>query len=326
MVFLLRSAARYGEQWRKFLEPWRERGSAPRPHLFEVDFGLTVTEGATAYGPLVIRTAEVEVRVSGRIDRVDLVPLADGVGFWIIDYKTGRSEHYTGADLREFRKLQLTLYALAVEEVLLAGQGARPLGLAFNIGMKLPAHLAATGKAMLAHLDPTAVRALYPGTRATALPRLAGDPNRLQQIFNNLVGNAVKYTQAEGKVKVSVERLDRNLRFMVKDNGMGISPEDQAHIFDRFYRVRRPETENIEGTGLGLAIVKKLIEAHKGQIGLESSLGEGTTCAMLAILVSAQRDSIFAQRRAQCLTTCTRGVREHAVELEQHGVDHESKS
>ncbi len=109
------------------------------------------------------------------------------------------------------------------------------------------------------------------------LPELAGDPNRLQQIFSNLVGNAVKYTPAQGKVWVSVERLDRNLRFMVKDNGMGISPEDQAHIFDRFYRVRRPETENIEGTGLGLAIVKKLIEAHNGQIGLESSLGEGTT-------------------------------------------------
>jgi signal transduction histidine kinase len=110
-----------------------------------------------------------------------------------------------------------------------------------------------------------------------SLPQLAGDPDRLQQIFSNLVGNAVKYTPAQGKVNVSVERLDRNLRFMVKDNGMGISPEDQAHIFDRFYRVRRPETENIEGTGLGLAIVKKLIEAHKGQIGLESSLGEGTT-------------------------------------------------
>ncbi len=109
------------------------------------------------------------------------------------------------------------------------------------------------------------------------LPLLAGDPERLLQIFNNLVGNAVKYTQPEGTVTFAVEQLEHNLRFMVKDNGIGISPEEQAHIFDRFYRVRRPETENIEGTGLGLAIVKKLIEAHNGQIGLESSLGEGTT-------------------------------------------------
>ncbi|HVU15100.1 MAG TPA: ATP-binding protein, partial [Phototrophicaceae bacterium] len=109
------------------------------------------------------------------------------------------------------------------------------------------------------------------------LPPIAGDPNRLKQIFTNLIGNSVKYTQPEGHVQVAVEQIDHNLRVMVKDNGIGISPEDQAHIFDRFYRVRRPETENIEGTGLGLAIVKKLIEAHKGQIGLESSLGEGTT-------------------------------------------------
>jgi signal transduction histidine kinase len=58
---------------------------------------------------------------------------------------------------------------------------------------------------------------------------------------------------------------------------MGISPEDQAHIFERFYRVRRPETDSIEGTGLGLAIVKSLVEAHQGQIGIESRLGEGTT-------------------------------------------------
>ena len=109
------------------------------------------------------------------------------------------------------------------------------------------------------------------------LPQLAGDRQRLMQIFSNIIGNAVKYTPPLGSVRISVEDVDCNLRFTVKDNGLGISPEDQAHIFDRFYRVRRAETEDIEGTGLGLAIVKKLIDVHKGQIGLESSLGEGTT-------------------------------------------------
>ncbi len=58
---------------------------------------------------------------------------------------------------------------------------------------------------------------------------------------------------------------------------MGISPEDQAQVFARFFRVRTPETENIEGTGLGLAIVKSLVEAHGGQVGLESRLGKGST-------------------------------------------------
>ncbi len=112
---------------------------------------------------------------------------------------------------------------------------------------------------------------------APNLPQLAGDRQRLLQIFSNIIGNAVKYTPPSGHVYISVENADCNLRFIVQDDGLGISPEDQAHIFDRFYRVRRAETEGIEGTGLGLAIVKKLIDVHNGQIGLESSLGEGTT-------------------------------------------------
>jgi signal transduction histidine kinase len=58
---------------------------------------------------------------------------------------------------------------------------------------------------------------------------------------------------------------------------MGIGPEDQAQIFERFYRVRRPETDSIDGTGLGLAIVKSLVESHNGKIDLKSELGEGST-------------------------------------------------
>jgi ATP-dependent helicase/DNAse subunit B len=128
---LLRLAARYGAQWQKFLKPWQERGVVPRPHFFEVDFGLPRAEGEIPYEPLIIRANGVEVRVSGRVDRVDLAELADGVGFWVIDYKTGRSTHYTSTDLAEYRRLQLTLYALAVEEVLLVERPARPLGLAY---------------------------------------------------------------------------------------------------------------------------------------------------------------------------------------------------
>lgn len=112
---------------------------------------------------------------------------------------------------------------------------------------------------------------------SAALPPVAGDPMRLTQVFNNLVNNAVKYTPPEGKVRVWAELGEGTIRVAVQDNGLGISPEDQARIFDRFYRVRRAETENIEGTGLGLAIVKRLVEAHRGDIGLESHLGEGST-------------------------------------------------
>ncbi len=109
------------------------------------------------------------------------------------------------------------------------------------------------------------------------LPPIKADRSRMRQILINLIGNGVKYTGTEGWVKIGAEIKSNTLRISIQDNGMGISPEDQIHVFERFYRVRRPETDNIEGTGLGLAIVKSLVEAHGGQITVESKLGEGTT-------------------------------------------------
>ena len=100
-----------------------------------------------------VRIDEVEVRVSGRIDRVDTTELDDGVGFWIIDYKTGSSTHYTGKALVEYRRLQLTLYALAVEEVLLAGQAARPLGLAYWLVGEAGPKVALPGRSTAQWLD-----------------------------------------------------------------------------------------------------------------------------------------------------------------------------
>lgn len=109
------------------------------------------------------------------------------------------------------------------------------------------------------------------------VPLVSGEAFRLQQIFNNLISNAVKYTPPDGEVIVSIEDRGATVRISVQDNGIGITPEDQARVFERFYRVRRPETDSIDGTGLGLAIVKSLVEAHHGKIRLESELGKGTT-------------------------------------------------
>ncbi|MBI1918205.1 MAG: exodeoxyribonuclease V subunit gamma [Planctomycetes bacterium] len=130
---LLRVAARYRGQWQEFVKPWATLEVRPEPYFFEIDFGLPVDSEVPAalHGPLVIRGDELEVRISGRIDRVDVAKLGGDLGFWIIDYKTGRAEHYTSKALVGFEKLQLTLYALAVEEVLLAGEAVRPLGLAY---------------------------------------------------------------------------------------------------------------------------------------------------------------------------------------------------
>jgi signal transduction histidine kinase len=109
------------------------------------------------------------------------------------------------------------------------------------------------------------------------LDLILGDRDRLRQVFTNLLTNAIKYGRDDGWINVEVSGLGSVVQVTVADNGMGISPDDQAQVFDRFYRVRRPETDAIEGTGLGLAIVKSLVELHKGLIDLESTLGKGTT-------------------------------------------------
>jgi signal transduction histidine kinase len=109
------------------------------------------------------------------------------------------------------------------------------------------------------------------------LPTINGERSRLNQIFSNLIGNAIKYTPPGGEIRIKAELRGPVMRVAIEDNGLGISPEDLPHIFDRFYRVRRAETESIDGTGLGLAIVKSLVEAHYGKIRVESRLGEGST-------------------------------------------------
>jgi two-component system phosphate regulon sensor histidine kinase PhoR len=109
------------------------------------------------------------------------------------------------------------------------------------------------------------------------IPPVAGDQQRLTQVFNNVIGNAIKYTPPQGRIVIGASPREDAVTVSIADTGIGISPEDQGKIFDRFYRVRRAETEQIDGTGVGLSIVKRLVEAHHGQIGLESTVGQGTT-------------------------------------------------
>jgi len=129
---MLRLAIRYPVQWQQLVGPWQPLQVKPEPFLFEADFGLPAEEGQEPRPPLILRSNDIEVRISGRIDRVDVAELDDGeMGFWVIDYKTGRGDYYTSRAIVEFQRLQLTLYALAVEEVLLADRNARPLGMAY---------------------------------------------------------------------------------------------------------------------------------------------------------------------------------------------------
>jgi ATP-dependent helicase/nuclease subunit B len=133
---LHRSAAKYRGHWEGFVDPWRKAKAVLTPHLLEADFGLVTLEvqsGAVsdAATPLVISVGGVEVRIGGRIDRVDVAAIGDEIGFWVIDYKTGRAAKYTAGELTRFERLQLPLYAMAVEQVFFPGRKARPLGLAY---------------------------------------------------------------------------------------------------------------------------------------------------------------------------------------------------
>lgn len=109
------------------------------------------------------------------------------------------------------------------------------------------------------------------------LPIVNADPDRLEQILTNLVGNAVQYTPPGGKITVSAHAKRDEVSIAVRDTGIGISPEAQDKIFDRFFRADDPRVQNTSGTGLGLSIVHSLVKLHGGQIKVESEVEEGTT-------------------------------------------------
>lgn len=103
-----------------------------------------------------------------------------------------------------------------------------------------------------------------------------GDAHKLDQMINNLVGNAVKYTPDGGIITLSLCEEDGWARLDVSDTGMGIAPEHLPHLFDRFYRVDKARSRAAGGTGLGLAIVKGIAEQHGGRVAVTSELGKGT--------------------------------------------------
>lgn len=122
------------------------------------------------------------------------------------------------------------------------------------------------------------------------LPLIEANETRLQQVFHNLVGNAIKYTPEKGQVTIKAFPHDSEIRVQVIDTGLGIPAADQPHIFEKFYRVRGEHVESIKGTGLGLAITKSIVEKHGGRIWLESVFGEGSTfTTALPILATNQK-------------------------------------
>ena len=105
-----------------------------------------------------------------------------------------------------------------------------------------------------------------------------GDVNRLDQVLANLVDNAIKYGRAQGSVRVGGKKLaNGGLEIFVRDDGPGIPPEAIDRVFERFYRVDKARSRDQGGTGLGLSIVKHIVQAHGGEVRVESELGKGAT-------------------------------------------------
>jgi len=106
---------------------------------------------------------------------------------------------------------------------------------------------------------------------------ITGDKTALRRLLNVLLDNAVKYTPAHGTIEVTLEEKDENALLRVRDTGIGISEEDQARIFERFYRADKARSREAGGVGLGLAIAEWIVEQHRGSITVESAPGKGAT-------------------------------------------------
>ena len=107
------------------------------------------------------------------------------------------------------------------------------------------------------------------------LPEALGDEKQLERVFWNLIGNAVKFTPAGGKIVVSSNADDGHVRVSIRDTGRGIPRDELPLLFSQFRRLK--SSAGIEGTGLGLFIVKTIVEAHKGTVQAESGDGQGST-------------------------------------------------
>jgi len=120
----------------------------------------------------------------------------------------------------------------------------------------------------------------------TGVPDVWADRDRILQVFENLIGNAVRCTKPSGRITAGAASHDGEVVFWVKDTGVGITAEEMPHVFDRFWQARKTRRT---GAGLGLQIVKGIVEAHGGRIWVESKVGVGTTFLFTLPIAQAAR-------------------------------------
>lgn len=130
------------------------------------------------------------------------------------------------------------------------------------------------------------------------LPEIEADPLRMEQVLNNLIDNAMKYTPAGGRITVCAALYGDQIEIAVRDNGAGILPADLPHIFERFYRADKARSREQGGTGLGLSIVKHIVQSHGGLVRAESVYGKG---AAIILNLPLTHDAPIAQTAPQLI-------------------------
>jgi len=149
------------------------------------------------------------------------------------------------------------------------------------------------------------------------LPPVFADTGRLQQVFANLLANAIKFTPDGGTITVRAEALGEIVQFSVTDTGSGISSADLPHLFDRFWQAPRTARQ---GTGLGLSIVRGIVVAHGGRIWVESRVGAGSTFFFTLPLALHDAKEVAegeSDQEANGASVFQREVEKHAIELEE---------
>jgi len=121
------------------------------------------------------------------------------------------------------------------------------------------------------------------------LPSIQADKEKISQVIDNLLSNAVKFSPQGGKIRISVEQANDQVKISVADNGTGIPEKDLPRIFERFYRVNNAFAQGIGGAGLGLSIAKYIVESHGGKIRGESEVGKGSTFSFTLPIKAANR-------------------------------------
>jgi len=144
-----------------------------------------------------------------------------------------------------------------------------------------PVDAAAVAGSLLRDMRPRFEARRLTVSASGAAPLLLADRRALEQVLQNLLDNAVKYTEPDGRIEVRLAASGDKVRIEVADSGIGIPDAARARVFERFYRVDKARSRDLGGTGLGLSIVKHLVQAMDGDVFLDSREGEGTTVAVV---------------------------------------------